>query len=79
MNHSEDNPSEELTKLLADELKDRLHIRLFNFDLIRQNGPENTFYIVDINYFPGIDKIDNFEDIFIDFLTSACQQFKRSE
>lgn len=33
---------------------------------------ECLYYVVDINYFPGVDKIPDFEHIFVDFLAAAC-------
>ena len=35
-------------------------------------GAEELYYVIDINYFPGVDKIPNFEDAFVDFLLEAC-------
>jgi hypothetical protein len=28
-------------------------LSLFNFDMIREGGSGNRYYIIDINYFPG--------------------------
>ena len=29
-------------------------LRLFNIDMIREHGSKNVFYVIDINYFPGL-------------------------
>ena len=70
----DDSPPEELTTALAHLLRQQLKLQLFNFDLIKESGGQETYYVVDINYFPGIDKIDNFEEIFVQFLVNTCQQ-----
>ncbi len=51
-------------------------------DSLEANAPPDTaaaantewlYYVVDVNYFPGVDKIPNFEAIFVDFLKDACK------
>ena len=63
-------PPEWLTHTLADVLRQRLGLQLFNFDLIcpeEQRLPyECLYYVIDINYFPGVDKIPNFEQVGMD-------------
>lgn len=54
-------------------LRNRLDLQLFNFDMIQPQGTSGVFYVVDINYFPGVDKIRDFESIFVDFLLTACK------
>ena len=66
-------PPEWITHSLANALKKRLGLQLFNFDMIEPKGCEGVFYVVDINYFPGVDKIRDFENIFVDFLLGACR------
>lgn len=73
-----DAPPDWLTHALAGSLRSALGLQLFNFDLIcpeEQAGADSgqcLYYVVDINYFPGVDKIPNFEAMFVDFLTEAC-------
>ncbi|EFJ42259.1 hypothetical protein VOLCADRAFT_97715 [Volvox carteri f. nagariensis] len=70
-------PPEWVTSALAGTLRDKLGLQLFNFDMIcpaDQPSPhERLYYVVDINYFPGVDKIPDFEHIFVDFLTATCE------
>ncbi|GFR52555.1 hypothetical protein Agub_g15143 [Astrephomene gubernaculifera] len=70
-------PPEWVTSALAGTLRDKLGLQLFNFDMIcpaEQKSPrERLYYVVDINYFPGVDKIPDFENIFVDFLTATCE------
>ena len=35
-------------------------------------GAEVLYYVIDINYFPGVDKIAMFEEKFVQFLYEAC-------
>ncbi|CAN6449992.1 unnamed protein product [Victoria cruziana] len=43
-----------LLEKLAQELRQRLGLQLFNIDVIREHGSRNSFYVIDINYFPGM-------------------------
>ncbi|KXZ48736.1 hypothetical protein GPECTOR_25g320 [Gonium pectorale] len=68
-------PPDWVTTSLAGTLREKLGLQLFNFDMICPvaNSPngERLYYVVDINYFPGVDKIPDFERVFIDFLADA--------
>ena len=64
-------PPDWVTHRLASILRQRLGLHLFNFDLIRPEGQAAQYYVVDINYFPGVDKIPNFEAVFVDFLKAT--------
>lgn len=66
-----------LTQGLSRALRTRLGLQLFNYDMIcpadqSQEG-ECLFLVIDINYFPGVDKIPDFESLFVDFLLAACK------
>ena len=72
-----DLPPKWFTDRLAAELRRRLGMNLFNFDLLRPEeqpllSSEVLYYVIDINYFPGVDKIHMFEERFVNFLHSAC-------
>lgn len=68
-------PSEWSIRQLARQLQAKSGLRLFNLDVIcpvGQAGRQHVGYrVVDINYFPGFDKLPQFEDKFVDFLV-AC-------
>ncbi|KAG2493670.1 hypothetical protein HYH03_008184 [Edaphochlamys debaryana] len=69
-------PPDWVTAGIARVLRQKLGLQLFNFDLIcpeLQSSSERLYYVVDINYFPGVDKIPDFEEVFIDFLTATCE------
>ncbi|GAB4839255.1 Inositol-tetrakisphosphate 1-kinase 3 [Ancistrocladus abbreviatus] len=63
-------PPRPLLDKLARELRQRMGLRLFNLDIIREHGTCNNFYVIDINYFPGYGKMPEYEHIFTDFLLS---------
>ena len=72
-----DLPPKWFTDRLAAELRRRLGMNLFNFDLLRPEeqpllSSEVLYYVIDINYFPGVDKIHMFEERFVNFLHSCC-------
>ncbi|KAA8545739.1 hypothetical protein F0562_020810 [Nyssa sinensis] len=46
-------PPRPLLERLVKELRCLLGLRLFNIDMIRENGTRNLYYVIDINYFPG--------------------------
>ncbi|XP_063947976.1 inositol-tetrakisphosphate 1-kinase 3 isoform X2 [Daucus carota subsp. sativus] len=66
-------PPKHLLEKLAQELRHRLGLHLFNLDIIRERGSKDRFYVIDINYFPGYGKISDYEHIFTDFLLSLMQ------
>ncbi|KAF9622966.1 hypothetical protein IFM89_035681 [Coptis chinensis] len=66
-------PPRPLLEKLAKELRRRLGLRLFNIDIIREHGTRDQFYVIDINYFPGLAKVPEYEHIFTDFLLSLVQ------
>ncbi|BDA40908.1 Inositol-tetrakisphosphate 1-kinase 5 [Coccomyxa sp. Obi] len=74
------DPPQWVVQGLAQELRRRLGLNLFNFDLLRpspnQPGrvPDGADYmVIDINYFPGFEKLPNYENLMVEFLTSLLQ------
>ncbi|XP_042440644.1 inositol-tetrakisphosphate 1-kinase 3-like isoform X1 [Zingiber officinale] len=71
-------PPRPLLEKLAKELRNRLGLRLFNIDIIRERGTRDRFYVIDINYFPGYSKMPEYEHIFTDFLLGIGQSKYRN-
>ncbi|XP_010266775.1 PREDICTED: inositol-tetrakisphosphate 1-kinase 3 [Nelumbo nucifera] len=71
-------PPQLLLERLARELRHRLGLHLFNIDIIREHGTRDSFYVIDINYFPGYGKMPEYEHIFTDFLLSLCRASTKS-
>ena len=58
--------SQEDIDSLCAQLSARLGLHLFNYDLIQADTGE--WFVVDVNHFPGYDKIPGFEVPFCDML-----------
>ncbi|KAD4982793.1 hypothetical protein R6Q59_002424 [Mikania micrantha] len=59
-------PSLEFVDEVAKGLRQALGLHLFNFDMIRDDKRDG-YLIVDINYFPGYEKLPFFESVMTDF------------
>lgn len=80
-------PNEGFVEALARGLREELGIQLFNFDLIRETKVEsegegeycnaNKYLVIDINYFPGYDKMPCFQQVLTDFFLKCCDMSNR--
>ena len=65
-----------LPAALGKYLRDALGLTLFNLDIIRPAaqlpGQPVRLCVVDINYFPGFDKLERFEERFVSYLLEQC-------
>ncbi|KAK9051356.1 hypothetical protein SSX86_027983 [Deinandra increscens subsp. villosa] len=59
-------PAAEFVEEVAGGLRVALGLRLFNFDMIR-DGDGDGYLVVDINYFPGYEKLPSYESVMTDF------------
>ncbi|KAI3796450.1 hypothetical protein L1987_39121 [Smallanthus sonchifolius] len=60
-------PAAEFVGEVAKGLKEALGLHLFNFDLIKDDKSEG-YFVVDVNYFPGYEKLPFYESVMTDFL-----------
>ncbi|KAJ6291545.1 hypothetical protein OIU76_023590 [Salix suchowensis] len=60
-------PPVDFVEEVAMAMKEESGISLLNFDLIRDARDANRYLIIDINYFPGFEKIPNYESVLTDF------------
>lgn len=62
---------------VARGLRQALGVHLFNFDMIRGRKAGGQYFIIDINYFPGFDKLPGYEvaltDFFDEMIRSAAE------
>eukprot|EP00897_Mesotaenium_endlicherianum_P004556 jgi/Mesen1/4128/ME000218S03245 len=65
------DPPPALMRAVALELRNRLGLHLFNVDILRANGRDDRYFIVDINYLPGYERLPGFENTFLEFLRWA--------
>ncbi|CAL5227409.1 g10367 [Coccomyxa viridis] len=75
------DPPQWMVQGLAQELRKRLRLNLFNFDLLRPSAnqpgrvPRDADYmVIDINYFPGFEKLPNYETMMVDFLSTLLHK-----
>lgn len=67
-------PPQRLLECLVAELRTRLNLSLFNFDMIREGGSGSRYYVIDINYFPGFGKVPDYELLFTDYLVDLAKR-----
>lgn len=67
-------PPQRLLDCLVAELRTRLGLSLFNFDMIREGGAGNCYYVIDINYFPGYGKLPDYELLITDYLVELARR-----
>ncbi|KAJ7526435.1 hypothetical protein O6H91_16G006400 [Diphasiastrum complanatum] len=59
---------------LANSLRKSLGLHLFNFDLIRDSKAKNQYHVIDINYFPGYEKLPAYESMLTDFFVQLSKE-----
>lgn len=59
-------PAPEFLDEVAKGLRQALGLHLFNFDMIR-DGEGDGYLVIDINYFPGYEKLPSYEAVMVDF------------
>ncbi|CAK7327847.1 unnamed protein product [Dovyalis caffra] len=72
-------PAVDFVEEVAKAMKEETGINLFNFDLIRDARDANRYLVIDINYFPGYEKIPNFESLFMGFLLEIVGKNKSGD
>ncbi|XP_061366831.1 inositol-tetrakisphosphate 1-kinase 2-like [Gastrolobium bilobum] len=61
-------PPQSLIGELGRALRDALGLNLFNVDVIRDCKDRGSYFVIDINYFPGYAKIPSYEPFITNFL-----------
>lgn len=56
----------------AKGLRKDLGLYLFNFDMIR-DGEGDGYLVIDMNYFPGYEKLPSYETVMIDFFLNVMK------
>lgn len=60
-------PAKGLVEQVGQGLRQALNLNLFNFDLIRDSAHKDRYFVIDINYFPGYEKLPSYEALLTDF------------
>ncbi|KAK1425322.1 hypothetical protein QVD17_20673 [Tagetes erecta] len=63
-------PSPEFVEEVANGLRLALGLHLFNFDMIKDDKSDG-YLVVDINYFPGYEKLPSYESVMTDFFLNV--------
>jgi inositol-1,3,4-trisphosphate 5/6-kinase/inositol-tetrakisphosphate 1-kinase len=80
--HGVPSPPELLWRGIAAKLRSELGLTLFNFDIIvpLTQPVDSTFeklvHVIDINYFPGIEKLPNYEALLVQFFLDLKNESK---
>ncbi|KAM1270241.1 hypothetical protein ACFX2I_002332 [Malus domestica] len=61
-------PPLEFVEEVAKGIRVGLKLNFFNFDVIRDSKDPSSYFVIDINYFPGYAKLPNYEHALTDFL-----------
>ncbi|KAG6737622.1 hypothetical protein POTOM_059150 [Populus tomentosa] len=64
---------------VAKAIKEETRISLLNLDVIRDARDANRYLIININYFPGYEKIPNYESVLTDFLLNYMEKNKSGD
>ncbi|KAG6737616.1 hypothetical protein POTOM_059144 [Populus tomentosa] len=72
-------PPMDFVEEVAKAMKEETGISLLNFDVIRDARDANRYLIIDINYFPGYEKIPNYESVLTDFLLNSMEKNKSGD
>ncbi|GJZ68444.1 inositol-tetrakisphosphate 1-kinase 1-like protein [Tanacetum coccineum] len=59
-------PGHEFLVKVAKGLRESLGLQLFNFDMIKDDKSDG-YLVIDINYFPGYEKLPDYESVMTDF------------
>ncbi|KAI3967940.1 hypothetical protein MKX01_027123 [Papaver californicum] len=71
-------PPDSLVTDIARGLRQAMGLHLFNFDIIRDSSIGNHYVVIDINYFPGYEKMPCYESVLTDFFCDLSQKKQNS-
>ncbi|KAI3902987.1 hypothetical protein MKW92_024214 [Papaver armeniacum] len=71
-------PPDSLVTDIARGLGHAMGLHLFNFDVIRDFRIGNHYVVIDINYFPGYEKMPCYESVLTDFFCDLSQRKQNS-
>ncbi|KAG6737623.1 hypothetical protein POTOM_059151 [Populus tomentosa] len=72
-------PLVDFVEEVAKAMKEETGTSLLNFDMIRDARDANRYLIIDINYFPGYEKIPNYESVLTDFILNSMEKNKSGD
>lgn len=72
-------PPECFVMEIARGLRSSIGLNLFNFDMIRDERVGNHYLVIDINYFPGYEKLSGYETVLTDFMCSMVHKEQKDD
>ncbi|KAG6737617.1 hypothetical protein POTOM_059145 [Populus tomentosa] len=72
-------PPVDFIEEVAKAMKEETGTSLLNFDMIRDARDAKRYLIIDINYFPGYEKIPNYESVLTDFILNSMEKNKSGD
>lgn len=72
-------PPECFVMEIARGLRSSIGLNLFNFDMIRDGKVGNHYLVIDINYFPGYEKLPGYETVLTDFMCSMVHKEQKDD
>ncbi|KAG6737625.1 hypothetical protein POTOM_059153 [Populus tomentosa] len=72
-------PLMDFVEEVAKAMKEETETSLLNFDVIRDVRDANRYLIIDINYFPGYEKIPNYVSVLTEFLLNSMEKNKSGD
>ncbi|KAJ6850455.1 inositol-tetrakisphosphate 1-kinase 5-like [Iris pallida] len=74
-----DTPPMSFITEIAQGLRRAMGLTLFNFDMIKDLRLANHYLVIDINYFPGYEKIPDYETVMTDFMWNIIHEKKEQD
>ncbi|CAI7898504.1 unnamed protein product [Closterium sp. NIES-53] len=68
------DPPPALMHYVGFTLRKHLRLHAFNVDILRQGGHDDKYYVVDINYMPGYERIPGFPQFFVEFVQQSVRK-----
>ncbi|GJP59274.1 hypothetical protein CLOP_g10174 [Closterium sp. NIES-67] len=68
------DPPPALMHDLGATLRQHLRLHAFNVDILRQGGHDDRYFVVDINYMPGYERIPDFPQFFVEFVQQTVRK-----
>lgn len=68
------DPPPELMQSLGLELRKRLGLQTFNVDILREGGKGDRYYVVDINYMPGYERLPDYPELLRNFVQKQVEK-----
>eukprot|EP00475_Leptophrys_vorax_P019667 TRINITY_DN26972_c0_g1_i2.p1 TRINITY_DN26972_c0_g1~~TRINITY_DN26972_c0_g1_i2.p1 ORF type:complete len:385 (+),score=35.10 TRINITY_DN26972_c0_g1_i2:190-1344(+) len=73
------DPPPEVMREIGLGLRKNMQLQTFNVDILREGGHGNRYFIVDINYMPGYERIPGFPELFVNFVKQCVAAHRETQ